>query len=59
MRASRSATSRRLRCFEVGDACGQVGSVRSFDLDTEVQAEALLEFVPLGAQRRDLISGDG
>jgi hypothetical protein len=45
--------------FEVGDACGQVGSVRCFDLGTEVQAEALLEFVPLGAQRLDLISGDG
>jgi len=45
--------------FKVGDACGQVGSMGSFDFGAELQAEALLEFVALGAQRLDLIARDG
>ena len=36
-----------------------MGSIGCFDFGAELQAEALLEFVALGAQRLDLISGDG
>ncbi len=45
--------------FEVGDACDQVGSVGGFDFGAELQAEALLQLVALGAQRLDLVAGDG
>jgi hypothetical protein len=45
--------------FKFGDPCDQLGSVGSFDLGAEVEAEAFAEPVVFGSEPPDFLPGDG